>query len=493
MTCRRPGRTFVLLFLLGAALGPAMAPPVGAEPPNVILILTDNLGYGDIGPFGNTLHRTPRLDRMAAEGRIFTQVNASAGVCTPSRASLMTGCYAQRVSLHQTPRDLHVLRPVSPYGLHPDEITVAEALRDRGYATAMIGKWHLGDQPEFLPTRQGFDRFFGIPYSEDMTERIWDRDGSGWPPVPLLEDETVVEAPVARDDLTLRYTERALEWIRAFRDGPFFLFLSHAMPGSTPEPFASAAFRGRSRNGPWGDAVEELDDSTGRILDELRSLGLDRRTCVLWTSDNGAPLARNPEDPSRGTNRPLPGRGYTTDEGGFRVPMLAWWPGTIPAGTRCGEFVTLMDLMPTLCHLAGGVPPGDRTVDGRDIRPLLLGEDGARSPHEAFAYYERDQLQAVRSGPWKLFLPLETFERHPRFRPGSPAEPLLFHLENDVAGRENVLAAHPDVVARLTAVAETFRAELGDRGRPGAGVRPAGRVDQPTPRTRASDGAGNLR
>jgi len=479
-------------FAWTVGLGLLLAPVSRAEQPNFIVILTDNLGYGDTGPFGNTVHRTPHLDRMATEGRMFTHFYASAGVCTPSRASLMTGCYAQRVALHQTPRDLHVLRPVSPYGLHPEEVTVAETLRSLGYATAMIGKWHLGDQPEFLPTRQGFDRYFGIPYSDDMTERTWDRDGSSWPPLPLMEHETVVEAPVDRENLTARYTERALSWISELQNRPFFLFLSHAMPGSTPHPFASESFRGRSRNGPWGDAVEELDHSTGRILDHLRTLGLDRRTCVVWTSDNGAPLARQTGDASRGSNAPLPGRGYTTDEGGFRIPMIAWWPGTIPAGTRCEELATTMDLLPTLSHLAGGVP-GDRKIDGHDIRRLLVGEPEAETPYLAFAYYDRDQLQAVRSGPWKLFLPVADFERHPRFQKGTSAAPLLFHLEEDVSGLRDVAPSHPEVVKRLTDLAEGFRAELGDRDRLGSGTRPVGMVDQATPRVLGHAKPGNLR
>ena len=235
---------------------------------------------------------------MAREGLKLTHFYATAGVCTPSRASLLTGAYAQRVGMHANPRDGQVLRPISPYGLHPDEITIAESLKPLGYATAVIGKWHLGDQPEFLPTRQGFDSFFGIPYSDDMTQavgrRIGERmDGVRWPPLPLMENETVIEAPVDRNLLTRRFTQHALEFIEENRDRPFFLYLPHAMPGSTRSPFASKRFRGKSRNGPWGDSVEELDWSTGRILDKLVELELDRHTLVIWTSDNGAPLSRN--------------------------------------------------------------------------------------------------------------------------------------------------------------------------------------------------------
>ncbi len=454
--------------------------------PNVIMIFCDNLGYGDIEPFGSELHRTPNLNRMATEGRKFTHFCVTAGVCTPSRASLMTGCYAQRVGMDTNPRDGQVLRPVSPYGLHPDELTIAEVAKTAGYGTGIIGKWHLGDQPEFLPTRQGFDYFLGVPYSDDMTEptgkRIGDRlDGNRWPPLPLMENERVVEAPVDRNELTRRYTERAIEFIRDQEDEPFFLYLPHAMPGSTSAPFASEAFRGKSRNGPWGDSIEELDWSTGQILDELVRLGIDDRTLVIWTSDNGAPLARDVSDPSRGSNRPLHGRGYTTGEGAFRVPTILWWPGHVPAGTTCDELATTMDVLPTFAALADVELPDDRVIDGHDIRPLLFGDAGAESPYDAFYYYQEDQLQAVRSGRWKLFVPLESFKRHPHFRRGGPDGPLLFDVVADVSSEHNVAAAHPDVVDRLMALAEDARADLGDAGVDGAGIRERGKVADPSP------------
>ena len=456
------------------------------RPPNFIVIVCDNLGYGDIEPFGSRLHRTPSLNRMAREGLKLTHFYATAGVCTPSRASLLTGAYAQRVGMHTNPRDGQVLRPISPYGLHPDEITIAESLKPLGYATAVIGKWHLGDQPEFLPTRQGFDSFFGIPYSDDMTRavgrRIGERmDGVRWPPLPLMENETVVEAPVDRNLLTQRYTRRALEFIEANRDRPFFLYLPQAMPGSTRKPFAGERFKGRSRNGPWGDSVEELDWSTGRILDKLVELELDRHTLVIWTSDNGAPLSRDPASPERGSNAPLFGRGYTTAEGAFRVPAIAWWPGRIAPGSVCRELATTMDLLPTLTRLAGGEPPRDRILDGHDIHPLLFAEPSAVSPYEAFYYYDRDQLHAVRQGPWKLFVPLDSFRRHPHFGDERPVEPLLFNLLSDVGSARNVALEHPEIVDRLMALAEQARVDLGDRGRPGANQRPPGVVEDPRP------------
>jgi len=255
----------VIALLAAAVLLAALTPaPAHARPPNIVLLLADNLGYGDIEPFRSRHHRTPSLNRMAREGRKLTHFYASAGVCTPSRGSLMTGCYAQRIGLHTNPRDGLVLRPISPYGLHADEVTIAELLRSAGYATAIIGKWHLGDQPEFLPTRHGFDSYLGIPYSDDMTRRLGVRnrqrfDGDEWPPLPLLRDESVIEAPVDRNLLTKRYTEEALRHIDEHAEQPFFLYLAHAMPGITACPVAREAFRGKSSNGPWGDSVEELD------------------------------------------------------------------------------------------------------------------------------------------------------------------------------------------------------------------------------------------
>jgi arylsulfatase A len=455
----------------------------GARPPNIIFVFVDNLGYGDIEPFGAKIIRTPHLTRMAAEGRKFTHFYVTAGVCTPSRSSAMTGCYAQRVGMHQNERDVHVLRPISPYGLHPDEITVAEILKGQGYATACIGKWHLGDQPPFLPTRQGFDSYFGIPYSDDMTARTWEPDGSVWPPLPLMDNEEVIEAPVDRNLLTKRYTERALDFIETHQEQPFFLYMPQAMPGSTRAPYASPEFSGKSEAGPWGDSVEELDGSLGKILDKLAELDLEQDTLVLWTSDNGSPMTRSPDGPYRGTNAPLFGRGYTTAEGAFRVPTIFWWPGKIPAGTVSDELATTMDLLPTFAHLAGTTAPTDRVMDGHDIRSLIFGEENARTPYEAFYYYQRDQLQAVRSGPWKLFVSVDNSLGHPHF-PRSytgPTKPLLFNVAEDIGSVNDVADEHPDVVARLELLAEKARADLGDLNLPGRGQRQRGYVSNPQP------------
>jgi len=456
-----------LLLTPGSAVAaPAPAP---VRPPNVLLFLCDNLGYADIGAYGSTLHRTPNLDRLAAESRRFTHAYAAANVCTPSRAGLHTGIHPRRLNLVMNERHGGVLQPGAATGLAPGETTLARLLRTAGYATMLIGKWHLGDQPPFLPTRHGFDHYWGIPFSDDMTPR----PGQPWPPLPLLRDETVIESGPDRNFLTQRETREAIAFLEANRARPFFLMISHAMPGSTDAPFSSPAFRGRSRNGPYGDAVEELDWSAGEVLGALRRLGLDDHTLVLWTADNPA-VRRNPP---QGSNAPLSGFMNSPAEGGMRVPLLARWPGRIPAGTVCDELATLMDLLPTCARLAGATPPGPDVLDGRDIWPLLAGEPGARTPHEAFYYYHFDQLQAVRSGPWKLFLPLTRQRFQPAAEPRTvDAKARLYRVVEDPGEKMDVAAAQPAVVARLSRLAEEARRDLGDLERPGRKDRPAGWV-----------------
>ncbi len=471
---RRHFLGWTLKLGIGCASVPAFTTSVRNGPkPNFIVILGDNLGYGDVGCFGSKLHKTPNIDRMAAEGMRFTDFYATSGVCTPSRASLMTGCYPRRVNMHVSADGGAVLRPVSKKGLNPDEITIAEVLKPRGYATACIGKWHLGDQLPFLPTRQGFDYYLGIPYSDDMTQR----PGRDWPPLPLMENEEVIEAPADRNLLTRRYTEKAIEFITANKDRPFFVYLPHAMPGSTRAPFASARFRGKSANGPWGDSVEELDWSTGEILRAVRKLSLDKQTLIVWASDNGAPR----RNPPQGLNLPLKGWGYTTTEGGQRVPCIMRWPGRIPAGKTCGEVCSMMDLLPTFARLAGAEVPTDRIIDGHDIRPLMTGKSGARSPYQAFYYYYMGQLQAVRSGKWKLYLPLEAkWQNFSRKTKPSPAR--LYDLKADLRETRNLAQKYPETVRRLLTPAEKAREDLGDGDRPGKNQRPAGFVANPTPR-----------
>ena len=449
------------------------------ETPNIVIMLMDNMGYGDAGCYGSQTHRTPYLDQMAQEGVRLTSFYSSSGVCTPSRASLMTGCYPRRINMHVSGTGCCVLFPCDPKGLHPDERTIASTLRDQGYATACIGKWHLGDQPPFLPTQHGFDHFFGCPYSEDMVPDVNHPDR---PPLPLMRDEAVVEAPADRTTLTHRYTEEALSFIRDNKEQPFFLYLSHAMPGSTDRPFASPTFADKSANGPYGDAIEELDWSAGEVLRTLKDEGLDDKTIVIWTSDNGA-VGWNPR---QGSNAPLRGWGYETSEGGQRMPFIARWPGRIPAGTVRDDLTTMMDLHPTLAALTAAPLPTDRILDGHDLFPVLTNDPAAESPYDqtGFFYYYREQLQAVRAGPWKLYLPLERKLTNlgGDYTQAKRAEMALYDVRHDVGETCEQAAAHPEVLRRLIALAENARTDLGDWDRDGANQRPAGWVDNPTPR-----------
>ncbi|MEX0884144.1 MAG: sulfatase-like hydrolase/transferase, partial [Cyclobacteriaceae bacterium] len=346
--------------------------------------------------------------------------------------------------------------------------------------------WHLGDQKEFLPTHQGFDYFYGIPYSDDMTHEVGMRlgkrmDGERWPPLPVMENLKVVHAGVDRNLLTRDYTEKALNFIEENHHAPFFLYLPHAMPGSTTQPFASEAFRGKSKGGPWGDSVEELDWSVGKIMDKLTELGIGKNTLLVFTSDNGAPMTNDPTSTERGTNKPLTGRGYTTAEGAFRVPAIIWWPETIPAGTICEEMVTTMDFLPTFARLSGAKVPDDRIIDGKNILPLILGHKRAKTPHEVFYYYHMDQLQAIRSGPWKLFLPLKDFNQHPHFKEGEGDQPLLFNVVKDVSSSQNLAEKKPGLVKKLMEMAEMAKKDLGDKGQPGSNQRNPGKIENPVP------------
>ncbi len=444
-----------LLCLAGAA--------AAADQPNFVLIFVDDLGYNDIGPFGSKLQRTPNLDRMAAEGRKLTSFYVTANVCTPSRSSLMTGSYPRRVGLDENEEGRWVLFPGNKEGLHPDEITIAEVLRDAGYKTGIVGKWHLGDQPEFLPTRQGFDSYFGIPFSNDMGHDSRE-EPYRYPPLPLLRMEKVIEEEPDQRLVTQRYTSEAIEFIEANKAGPFFLYLPHTMP-HWPQ-YSSEAFAGKSKNGKWGDAVEEIDWSTGQILDKLRKLGIDDNTLVLFTSDNGG---------ARGSsNLPLRGGKGTTWEGGHRVCFVARWPGQIPAGTVSDELAVSVDILPTFAALAGGKVPNDRVIDGKDIRPLLLSDKPEPTPHLAYYYYFMRHLNAVRSGRWKLHV-ARMSGRYPDFSPNRVSE--LYDLHNDIGETANVADEFPQVVARLEALAEAARVDLGDGKRAGKNVRPSGFVE----------------
>jgi arylsulfatase A-like enzyme len=464
---------------------------IEAKPPNIILINTDNLGYGDLGCYGSKVHRTPHIDQLAKDGIRFTDFFVASPVCTSSRAALLTGCYPHRNSMHEFEWDGSVLRPISPNGLHPDEITLAELLKKQGYFTACLGKWHLGDQIEFLPPAHGFDYFLGLLYSDEMGDNI---PGYGWPPMPLMENNEVIEAPANLETMTRRYTETAQRLICENQDRPFFIYLPHMSPGSRREPIAGKPFQGKSANGKYGDTIEELDWSTGEILKSLDELDLAENTLVIWTADNGAPPPRGMEH--HGSNEPLvPRQRYDAAEGGMRVPFIARWPGKIPAGIECREIATNMDLFPTIAKLVETSTPTDRVIDGKDIWPLLKGEPEAKSPHEAFYYYFGGQLQGVRSGKWKLHLPLEkpliqlgmgelgysVSKRYNRLF-GDPVPLRLYDMEADISETTDLAEKHSEVVKRLMALAENARTEIGDLNRKGKGVRPAGHLENPTPR-----------
>ncbi len=451
----------------------SLAQGESSRQPNVVLIVCDNLGIGDIGCFGSTVHRTPNLDRMSAEGLKLTSFYVASGVCSPSRAALMTGCYPRRVGLHWTEPDGLVLRPVSPNGLAPTETTLAEVFKSKGYVTTCIGKWHLGDQAEFLPTRQGFDTFFGIPYSDDMTAR----DGQNWPPIPLMENEMVIEAPVDRNLLTQRYTNRAIQFMEKQGSTPFFLYLAHAMPGSTTAPFSSERFRNQSRNGSYGDCIEELDWSTGEVLKAIERLGIANDTLVIWTSDNGAQW----RTPLQGSNHPWGGWGgwrYATAEGAMRVPAILWWKGKIPGGTSSDAVFASIDLMPSLCELIGAALP-ENSIDGKSIARLFQGDIHTNSPHDAIYFYSGKDLEAVRSGRWKLYV------RPPRriesMQAALPSVPYLVDLSTDMLEQKNVAEHHADVVQQLMQYAITAREDLGDGDAVGRFQRPAGQVTNAKP------------
>ncbi len=467
-------RLFVLLAAWAALVNlcsPAAALEAEDAPPNVVLIFVDNFGNGDLGCFGSKLHRTPNIDRLAAEGTRFTSFYVASGVCTPSRAALMTGCYPRRVNLHVSGANTPVLRPLDSKGLNPDETTIAETLKAAGYATGAFGKWHLGDQRRFLPTRQGFDTFFGIPYSDDMTK---DHKPDTWPELPLMRDEQVIEAPVDRDYLVRRCTEETIAFIERERERPFFVYLPHAMPGSTSHPFSSPAFRGKSANGDYGDSVEELDWSTGEIMKTLERLDLTERTLVIWTSDNGA-VRRNPP---QGSSAPYKGFGYDTSEGAMRMPCVMSWPGRIPAGacaTNCAQRWTCcprwLSWPRRLCQKSRSTG----TTSGRFCwarqAPFRLGIRKA-SATTAWINCRRSarRVEALFAAGRQV--------RQPG-RKQAPAKLELYDVRNDAGEAHEVSAQHPQEVKRLLAMAERAREEIGDLDQPGRGQRPAGHVDHP--------------
>ena len=435
------------------------------DKPNIILINCDDLGYGDLACYGSPVNKTPYLDQMAEEGVRFTDYHVMSPVCSASRAALMTGSYPQRVGIEG------VLFPGDDYGLHPDEITIADVLKGQGYRTKIVGKWHCGDQPEFLPTKHGFDEYYGLPYSNDMGIQGKPENRHKRVPLPLLRDDEVIQEQPDQRGLTERYTEECVRFIRDNKGGPFFLYLAH-MYVHVPL-FVPRRFLNQAENGGYGGAVECIDWVAGVIFDELRRQGLDENTMVIFTSDNGSRCRGE-----GGSNAPLRGTKFQTWEGGQRVPLIVRWPGKVPAGRTCDELVTSMDMMPTFARMAGTVEPQDRAIDGKDISPLIFGEEGAESPHEYFWHYRIGNLEAVRKGKWKLH-----FARGAVFGDAEREDPELYDLDADIGEEHNVIDQHPDVVEDLMAVAEMARRELGDTvtGDKGEGRREAGRVADPKP------------
>ena len=447
------------------------------RPPNVVLIYADDLGYADVGPYGARGIRTPNLDRLAVEGIRFTDFYVAQAVCSASRAALLTGCYPNRVGI------LGALGPGAKHGINANESTIAEILKQRGYATAIYGKWHLGHHPQFLPTNHGFDDYFGLPYSNDMWPKHPAAKPGSYPPLPLLEESRVVISDVTPNDqtqLTTWYTEHAVKFIETHQARPFFLYVPHSMPHVPLH--VSDKFKGKSERGIFGDVIMEIDWSVGQILATLKKLGLDDRTLVIFTSDNGPWLLYGDHAGSAAPFRE--GKG-TTFEGGVRVPCIMRWPGRIPANAVCRELAVTLDILPTLAKLAGADLPKDRIIDGKDIGPLISGQPGAKTPHEAFFYYWAQHLQAVRSGNWKLHFPHSYPKPAPvggNALPGKYANESigleLFDLEADIGEKSNVAAMHPDVVKRLEALAELARDDLGDSEtkRKGKNVRLAGQL-----------------
>ena len=457
---------FVLFFLV--------APLTAADTPNIVVIFMDDMAYGDIGPFGANIP-TPNLDRMANEGRRFTNFIVPSAVCSASRSAIMTGCIHRRVGIDGA------LGPRSPIGLNPDEETIAEICKKKGYATACFGKWHLGDRAEFWPLSQGFDEYFGIPYSNDMWP-FHPENPTGYPPLQMVEgnkrqDEIIT--PELQKNLTTWYTERAVRFIENNKDRPFFLYVPHSMV-HVPL-FVSDKFEGKSGKGLFGDVVMEVDWSVGQILDTLRHLNLDKNTLVVFTADNGPWLSYGNHAGSAAPFRE--GKG-TSFEGGIREPTVFWWPEHVPAGTECKQLASTIDLLPTIAKLLD-VPPPEKKIDGKDIRPLVFGEKDAVSPHEAFPIYYNNMLQAIRDTRWKLVFPHQyrTMEEQTPGKDGIPGKyvqkmsPLaLYDLDNDIGETTDTAEKHPEIVKRLQTAAEAVRADLGDRNQMGPGVRPAARI-----------------
>lgn len=488
-----------LLAFLSLFAVASIVPAADTTKPNIVLIFTDDQGYGDLGCYGAKDLRTPNMDRLAVEGTRFTNFYVAQPVCTASRAALLTGCYSNRVSMSGA------LNHTSPTGIHPNEKLLSELCKSQGYATAAYGKWHLGHQPPFLPTRRGFDEFVGIPYSNDngplhpVTKGI--------PSLPWYENEQIVERDPDQSQFTRRLTERAVQFIEKNRERPFFLYLPHIMP-HVPI-FASEKFKDKSGRGLYGDVIEELDWGVGEVMAALKKHQLDEKTLVIFATDNGPFLSYGEHAGSAGVLRE--GK-LTTFEGGVRVPCMVRWPGRVPAGRVSDEIASTLDLYVSLAHLVGAKLP-ETKLDGVDLRGLLFGEKDAKG-RDVFWYYSGDELHAVRQGDWKLHLPHDylTVAAEPG-KGGKPSnfgklkpeaielsgirgiasrhgyrvekiELSLYNLREDPGERTNLASKHPDIVKRLQSLADEARADLGDSLTkiPGKNVRPAGDVRTPQPK-----------
>lgn len=461
-----------LAFLLG---GCASSPSTASgRPPNIVIILMDDMGYADIGAFGAKAYPTPNLDRLAREGRIFTDFYVSQAVCSASRSALLTGCYNPRIGIYGA------LFPNSKVGISSEETTLAQLCKRRDYATAIYGKWHLGDHRQFLPLQHGFDEYFGLPYSNDM----WPVNQKKLPDLPLIDGNDVVKPAVTHQDqeqLTTWYTEHAVAFIEKNRAKPFFLYVPHSMVHVPLH--VSDRFRGKSGVGLYGDVMMEVDWSVGEIVGAIRKQGLERDTLLLFTSDNGPWLSYGDHAGSAGPLRE--GKG-TMFDGGCRESTIFWGPGRVPAGTVCREPAMTIDVLPTVAAMIGAPLP-ERKIDGRDIGALITGLEGTRGPQEAYYFYWGQELQAVRSGRWKLHFPHGYTTLNGR-KGGTGGVPVkydqarvdlsLFDLESDPGEHADVKEAHSDVVARLQGLADGMRHELGDSATKtkGAGMREPGRL-----------------
>ena len=450
--------------------------------PNVVVIFMDDMAYADIGPFGATAYPTPNLDRMAKEGRKFSDFYVTQAVCSASRAGLLTGCYNVRVGI------FGALGPKSTQGLHKDEVTLAELCKQKGYATAIYGKWHLGHHKEFLPMQHGFDDYFGLPYSNDMwpyhpgvlhlpmKERL-----KRWPHLPLIDKNKIVNPKVSGKDqeqLTTEYTKRSVQFIEKNKDNPFFLYVPHSMV-HVPL-FVSDKFKGKSKSGLFGDVMMEVDWSVGQILDTLRKHNLDKNTLVIFTSDNGPWLSYGDHAGSSGPLRE--GKG-TMFDGGCRESTLMWWPETIPANSNCSTPAMTIDILPTVAELIGAKLPSHK-IDGKSILNLVTGKND-QSPQEAYYFYYGQQLQAIRMGKWKLHFPhsYRTMDGKPGGTGGIPTKYSqakiglsLFNLHEDIGETIDVKDNHPKIVSKMLKLGEEMRKELGDQGRKGKGQRSSGRL-----------------